>query len=95
MPRVKASRPATAETVRKPRAGVSAGQQKLSEANKTLDPTQAGFLAVFNGQTCIGHLLLRGKSGVEAFDADDKSLGLFPDQKSAADALTQAAGGAA
>jgi hypothetical protein len=29
----------------------------------------------------------RGKSGVEAFDSADRSLGLFPDQKSAADAI--------
>jgi hypothetical protein len=37
---------------------------------------------------CIGHLFLRGRSGVEAFDANTVSLGIYPDQKSAADALT-------
>jgi hypothetical protein len=30
----------------------------------------------------------RGALGVEAFDADDVSLGLFPDQKSAAAAIS-------
>jgi hypothetical protein len=46
-------------------------------------------LAVYSGQVCLGHILPRGKSGVEAFDADDRSLGMFPDQKSAADAVSQ------
>jgi hypothetical protein len=41
---------------------------------------------------CIGHLFLRGRSGVEAYDANTVSLGLYPDQQSAADALTVAAG---
>jgi hypothetical protein len=46
-------------------------------------------LAVYSGQVCLGHILPRGRSGVEAFDADDRSLGIFPDQKSAADAVSQ------
>jgi hypothetical protein len=46
-------------------------------------------LAVYSGQVCLGHILPRGKSGVEAFDADDRSLGIFSDQKSAADAVSQ------
>lgn len=37
---------------------------------------------------CIGFLLLRGRSGVEAFDQNTRSLGLYPDQKTAADAIT-------
>jgi hypothetical protein len=32
--------------------------------------------------------LLRGKAGVEAFDADDRSLGVFPDMKTAAAAVS-------
>lgn len=43
------------------------------------------------GTRCIGFLFLREKMGVEAFDASDTSLGLFPDQKSAADAICAAA----
>jgi hypothetical protein len=44
-------------------------------------------LSVFVGRTCIGFLLLRGKIGIEAFDADTRSLGLFSDQRSAAAAI--------
>lgn len=39
---------------------------------------------------CIGHPFLRGRSGVEAFDQDTRSLGLYPDMKSAADAVSGA-----
>jgi hypothetical protein len=45
-------------------------------------------LALYDGQRCLGHILSRGKLGVEAYDVDDRSLGLFPNQKAAADALT-------
>jgi hypothetical protein len=47
--------------------------------------------SVYSGQHCIGHLLPRGKAGVEAFDADDHSLGTFPTQKAAADVIVFAA----
>jgi hypothetical protein len=42
--------------------------------------------AVFDNseQHCLGHILARGKLGFEAFDADDKSLGLFSSSKDAA-----------
>jgi hypothetical protein len=36
---------------------------------------------------CLGHVLARGKLGFEAFDADDKSIGIYPTQGEAADAL--------
>jgi hypothetical protein len=45
-------------------------------------------LSVYDGQTCIGHLLPKGKSGIAAYDADDRLLGLFPTQRDAADALS-------
>jgi hypothetical protein len=61
---------------------------RLENREATFDPCKC--LAVFSGQQCVGHLLRRGKLGVEAFDADDKSLGIFPDQRSAANALTKA-----
>lgn len=47
----------------------------------------ASCVAVYDGQRCIGHVLLRGKLGFEAFDADDRSLDLFPDQASAVAAI--------
>jgi hypothetical protein len=81
---VKARRPATGKTVNGPH-GFSAGELR----DRKLHPEEHAFqaLAVYDGQTCLGFLLPRGKTGVEAFDADDRSLGTFPDLKSAADAI--------
>jgi hypothetical protein len=52
------------------------------------DPMKA--LSVYVGAQCIGFLLSRGRQGVEAFDAETRSLGLFPDQKRAAAAVSRA-----
>jgi hypothetical protein len=49
-----------------------------------------GLLSVYDGQTCIGHLLARGRSGVEAFDVNDVSLGVFASQYEAITALIAA-----
>ena len=57
---------------------------------KVKNPT-APAVALYDGQLCIGFLFSRGKSGIEAFDADEHSLGIFPNQRSAANAI-QAAG---
>jgi hypothetical protein len=93
MRRLKAAKPATAGAVNGLHA-VSAGRPKRCDADTPTEfPTQALFLALYDGQRCLGHLLPRGKLGVEAYDADDRSLGLFPDQKTAADAVSQKAGG--
>jgi hypothetical protein len=43
---------------------------------------------VYDGQQCLGHVLSRGPKGFEAFDRDDKSVGLFETQRQAANALT-------
>jgi hypothetical protein len=40
------------------------------------------------GQRCIGHVLSRGKKGVEGFDWRDKSIGIFPTMKLAASAVS-------
>jgi hypothetical protein len=45
---------------------------------------------VYDGRRCLGHIIARGKAGFEAFDADDRSVGLFPSQRAAASAITQA-----
>jgi hypothetical protein len=45
------------------------------------------MLSVYSGRVCCGFLLNRGKTGFEAFDADQRSLGLFPTQREAAAAL--------
>jgi hypothetical protein len=36
---------------------------------------------------CVGFFIYRGKLGYEAFDGDEKSLGLFPSQDAAAAAI--------
>ena len=42
------------------------------------------MVSVYDGQTCIGFVFSRGKLGFEAFDSDEKSIGLFPTQRAAA-----------
>jgi hypothetical protein len=42
-------------------------------------------------QRCIGFVMARGKSGYEAFNADERSLGLFRGPQDAADAVLDAA----
>jgi hypothetical protein len=49
-----------------------------------LDHTEIGMLCVYDGRTCIGSLIRRGKEGVEAFDTDTKSLGVYPSEDAAA-----------
>jgi hypothetical protein len=41
------------------------------------------LVSVMHGGTCTGFLIDRGARGVEAFDADEKSFGVFPDAISA------------
>jgi hypothetical protein len=48
---------------------------------------------VYAGNTCIGFLLERGRRGVEAFDADERSLGIFPSHHEAAEAVMTAVKG--
>lgn len=52
----------------------------------TTKPT-APLAYVYDGQQCLGHVLSRGPKGFEAFDRDDRSLGLFATGKQAANAL--------
>jgi len=47
----------------------------------------SNWLVVYNGTTCIGHTIRRGRAGIEAFDIDDKSIGLFPTLADATAAL--------
>jgi hypothetical protein len=50
-------------------------------------PAAAAMLTVNDGQKCIGHIIARGKTGYEAFDVNDRSLGLYPSVKAAAAAV--------
>ena len=43
--------------------------------------------SVYDGQRCIGFLLSRGRAGVEAFDCDERSLGVYPTQGEAVNAI--------
>src|SRR5262245_13875872 len=45
------------------------------------------LVPVMRGDTCAGFLINLGPRGVEAFDKDEKSLGIFPDALSAAAAV--------
>jgi len=45
-------------------------------------------LSLYAGVQHLGYLLPRGKQGIEAFNIDTQSLGVFPDTKSAADAVS-------
>jgi hypothetical protein len=48
-----------------------------------------GWMSVLAGQSCIGHVIARGKTGYEAFDADDISLGQFDNLPAAAKAIAE------
>jgi hypothetical protein len=56
------------------------------------DQALLSMLTIYDGRECIGHLYLRGKLGVEAYDSDDRSLGVYPNQNAAANAVSLAAG---
>jgi len=61
----------------------------------TIAPRQNGgnsLAYVYDGRQCLGHVLGRGPKGFEAFDREDKSVGLFPTAKQAANALLIAEG---
>jgi len=44
---------------------------------------------VYDGARALGLLYSRGKLGIEAYDAETRSLGIFPHQKSAADTISR------
>jgi hypothetical protein len=45
------------------------------------------MVSVYDGTACLGHVLYRPKVGFEAYDHDDKLIGLFESQRAAADAI--------
>jgi hypothetical protein len=66
---------------------------KKKKARAARDVVSLACLGVYDGSVCIGYLLPRNEQGVEAYGADDASLGLYPDQKAAADAVSAAVKG--
>jgi hypothetical protein len=49
--------------------------------------SDASLACVYSGQVCLGFVINRAAAGFEAFNADEKSLGLFPTQREAAAAI--------
>jgi hypothetical protein len=56
---------------------------------------RVAMLTVYDGDQTIGFLLRRGPAGVEAFTADNNSLGLFENDDTAASAVWRHARGQA
>jgi hypothetical protein len=48
---------------------------------------------VTDGREAIGHIIARGRLGFEAFDPNNKSVGIFETQSQAANALLIEDGG--
>jgi hypothetical protein len=49
-------------------------------------------ISVYDGRACLGFILARGRAGFEAFDREERSLGLYPAAPAAANAVSAAAG---
>jgi hypothetical protein len=50
---------------------------------------------VYDGRACLGFVLSRGRAGFEAFDREERSLGLFPTAPAAANAVVATENGRA
>jgi hypothetical protein len=46
---------------------------------------------LYDGRECLGFVLSRGRAGFEAFDSEERSLGLYPAAPAAASAVCAAA----
>jgi hypothetical protein len=78
----KAARPATAETVNGPRASSNLpGGSRSSYSNSSL--------SVYAGRDFLG-FIARRRDGFEALDTGGDSLGIFPNTKADADAISAA-----
>jgi hypothetical protein len=60
----------------------------ISRCGPNRNPTPS-LLSVYDGTSCLGHLLNRGPRGWEGFDVNDKSFGTFPTMQEARDALPE------
>jgi hypothetical protein len=47
------------------------------------------MVSIYDGQSCLGFVFHRGRAGFEAFDVDQRSLGMFPTQREATAALME------
>jgi hypothetical protein len=48
----------------------------------------SNLVSVYDGTICLGHVLYRPRVGYEAFDRNDQSVGIFPTQGEAANAIS-------
>ena len=46
---------------------------------------------VYDGREAVGHVLARGRAGFEAFDIEERSLGVYATQREAAAAIMRVA----
>jgi hypothetical protein len=61
--------------------------QRSFENTPSPNKNQHSLLAVYDGQRCRGFILERGRTGWEAFDSSERTLGLYQSQAAAADAI--------
>jgi hypothetical protein len=47
--------------------------------------------SVYSDRTCCGFVIARGREGFEAYDRDERSIGFFPTNVAAADAVLRSA----
>jgi hypothetical protein len=45
------------------------------------------LVSIYDGRECVGFILAHGKLGFEVFDRDERSIGVYPTQREAADAI--------
>jgi hypothetical protein len=50
-------------------------------------PAPTPLVSVCEGRECVSFILARGKAGFEAFDCDERSLGVYPTQGEAVNAI--------
>jgi len=65
-------------------AGVAYRYRRAAAMTVLVEP----FASVYDDRSRLGVILARGRSGFEAYAADDHSLGLFPNTRKAAAAIT-------
>ena len=51
--------------------------------------TSSPMVSIYDGQRCCGWVFHRGRTGFEAFTAEQHSLGTFPTQREAAVAVME------
>ena len=74
-------------------SGCGDRSRRRKTAPASARPAAPPLVSVYDGQQILGHVLARGKAGFEAFDIEDRSVGMFPTQRQAANALLIAEGG--